>query len=238
MNHNPQIHPVQIQILVALLFNPHATYSELMTQTGLSSDHFNFHLQSLVKQGYVAKNHKSAYTLTTIGKEHANQLDTENNTVERQPKSAILLTIVRQSDRGLELLVQQRLKQPFYGFWGKPTGKIRWGETVIQTAQRELLEETGLTCANPSIISVYHKIDRDKDTNEILEDKIFFEALCLNPEGELLEDFEGGKNKFVTQAEIPHLGKLFEGLDKPIQDKVDHSLSFTERSHYYSEDEY
>ena len=44
-----------------------------------------------------------------------------------------------------KFLAQQRLKQPFYGFWGRPTGKVGWGETILETAARELMEETGLT---------------------------------------------------------------------------------------------
>ena len=238
MAHQVDIHPTQIRILISLLFVPHASYSDLMKQTDLESDHFNFHLQSLVKQGFISKNTAAAYALTTAGKEHANKLDTEANTIERQPKVTVLLNILRQSDRGLELLVQQRLKQPFYGFWGIPTGKIRWGETVIQTAQRELFEETGLTCEDPRFYGIHHKIDYSQETGELLEDKIFFEVLCLNPQGALIEEFPGGQNRFVTQDEVKGLGKLFSGVDRPFEERLHSDFHAEEKAYYYTSEEY
>lgn len=238
MPHQIEIHPAQIQILISLLFVPQASYSEIMKKTGMESDHFNFHLQSLVKLGYIVKNTSNAYTLTVSGKEHANKLDTEANTIERQPKVTVLLNILRQSDRGLELLVQQRLKQPFYGFWGIPTGKIRWGETIIQTAQRELFEETGLTCHDPQFYGILHKIDYSEETGELLEDKIFFEVLCLNPEGDLVEEFPGGQNRFVTQDEVEGLGKLFVGIDQPFEDRLHPEFRAKEKAYYYTKEEY
>lgn len=238
MAHQLEIHPAQVQILKSLLFVTESSYSELMRSTGLESDHFNFHLQSLVKLGYIAKSPSNAYTLTTMGKEHANKLDTDANTIERQPKVTVLLNVLRESERGLELLVQQRLKQPFYGFWGIPTGKIRWGETIIQTAQRELFEETGLTCDDPKFYGVHHKIDYNQDTGELLEDKIFFEVLCFNPEGNLIEQFPGGQNRFVTQDEVTTVGKLFVGVDKPFEDRLHQEFRATEKAYYYTSEEY
>ncbi len=113
--------------------------------------------------------------------------------MERQTKTAALLVIVRDNDGEMEVLVQERLKQPFFGFWGRPTGKIRWGETIVEGAQRELLEETGLT-ADCEIKGIYHKIDKQTESGELLEDKIFYAVLCTNTQGELIEAFEGGRN--------------------------------------------
>lgn len=56
--------------------------------TGLASDHFNFHITRLIDLGYVEKVKKGLYTLTQKGKEYSNKLDTDTNTVERQPKSS------------------------------------------------------------------------------------------------------------------------------------------------------
>src|SRR5690606_3075989 len=115
MSHQPNIHPVQIRILKVLLFTIEASYADIQKQSGLESDHFNFHLKKLVELGYVAKAGPK-YTLTAVGKEHASKIDTDNNTIERQPKVSIILGVIQQLDgQPDKVLVQQRLKQPFFG---------------------------------------------------------------------------------------------------------------------------
>lgn len=238
MSHEAQIHPTQTQILQELLFMPAASYSFLMKQTGLTSDHFRFHLGKLVELGYVHKNADKHYALTAKGKEHANKLDTDQGVIERQPKVAVLLNILREAEHGWQLLVQQRLKQPFYGFWGLPTGKIRWGEMITETAQRELLEETGLTCAAPRFYGVQHKIDLNKTTAELFEDKLFFEVLCLNPTGQLQAEFTGGRNAWVYEHQVKDLGKIFSGVDRPFKQRLHKNFAVSEKYFYYSPDEY
>jgi 8-oxo-dGTP pyrophosphatase MutT (NUDIX family) len=238
MAHEAHIHPAQTQILQELLFVPSETYSRLMKQTGLTSDHFSFHLKKLVELGYIQKTTNKQYALTPKGKEHANKLDTDRGVIERQPKVAVLLNLLRETDDGWQLLIQQRLKQPFYGFWCLPSGKIRWGETIIETAQRELMEETGLTCDNPRLYGVQHKIDMHESTGELLEDKIFFEVLCLNPSGDLQEQFTGGLNRWVYQHEIKTIGKYFSGIEQPFKKRLHKNFKTVEKYYYYKSDEY
>ncbi len=45
---------------------------------------------------------------------------------------------------GMVLLVE-RGKPPHKGEWAIPGGKLQWGETLQQGAEREILEETGIT---------------------------------------------------------------------------------------------
>src|SRR5690349_5941121 len=96
MSHEVNIHPVQSSILRELLFHPQAGYAKLQAPTQLSSDHFSFHIARLVEIGLVEKVTRGQYRLTPRGKEYANRLDTDNNTVERQPKSAVILAIERE----------------------------------------------------------------------------------------------------------------------------------------------
>jgi 8-oxo-dGTP pyrophosphatase MutT (NUDIX family) len=198
-----------------LLFLPAAGFAELQKPTGLSSDHFTFHINRLKELGLVEREARGKYRLTARGKEYANRLDTDNNTVERQPKSAVLLAIERQRGGKTEYLFQERLKQPYYGFWGLPSGKIRWGETVLDTAARELMEETGLT-ADREICGLYHELVYKSETGEQLEDKLFFVVKCTNPQGNMLEEFEGGRNKWMSEDTARKQPKIFNSFDEEL----------------------
>lgn len=197
MSHEIKPHVAQTAILRELLFQPSATYACLQKPTGLTSDHFAFHVARLVELGMVEKLSRGTYRLTPNGKEYANRLDTDNSIVERQPKSAVILAVERTRGGAREFVFQERLKNPYYGFWGLATGKIRWGETIEETAGRELLEETGLQ-ADWRIAGVYHEHVIHSESGDYIEDKIFFVAHGTNPQGELLADFEGGHNEWLT----------------------------------------
>lgn len=47
--------------------------------------------------------------------------------------------------RGDEVLLAQRGKAHGRGFWSLPGGRVEAGETTLEAAARELLEETGVT---------------------------------------------------------------------------------------------
>lgn len=209
------IHQAQTSILRELLFHPQAGYAKLQQPTGLTSDHFNFHIGRLVDLGLVEKVARGQYMLTTRGKEYANRLDTDNNTVERQPKTAVILAITRQHYGQQQYLFQERLKNPYFGFWGLPSGKIRWGETILEAAAREALEETGLQ-ADFRIAGVYHEHVEQEESGDSLEDKIFFVAEGTNPKGELLVDFEGGHNQWMTFEDAFKKPKKFESFKMEI----------------------
>jgi predicted transcriptional regulator len=112
MSHEVKIHEAQTSILRELLFLPTAGFAELQKPTGLTSDHFTFHINRLVELGFVERAGRGRYRLTTVGKEYANRLDTDNNTIERQPKSAVMLLVERERAGKQEFVFQQRLKHP------------------------------------------------------------------------------------------------------------------------------
>ncbi len=213
-------HPVQLEILRALLFAPSLSFSKLNT-VGLGSDHFTFHLQRLVETGYIQKN-TTGYSLTPIGKEFANRMDTFTATVEKQAKLAAKPVVVKQEHGKTLYLAQQRLKQPYFGLWGFPGGKVKWGETVQAAAQRELQEETGITT----------------DTHSLLEDKFFYVFRVENPTGTFIETQEGHRNAWLTKQELYAL-PIFAGVTEII-DIVESSspLRFIEHDYFYDPSQY
>lgn len=204
-----EIHKAQAQILKILLFRKEARFRDLRNVTGLTSDHFTFHLKQLLEAGLIDKI-KTGYELTIKGKEFANRLDTETVQIERQAKIGVAVVGIKMEGKVKKYLIQQRLKQPYYGYHGVITGKIRWGETIEQTAKREFIEEAGLT-GQFKLLAVKHKMDYSEG-KELLEDKFFFVFKVEEVTGKLKHKFEGGRNMWLTQEEIKKLPKRFPDL--------------------------
>lgn len=208
-NYEAGAHQAQMKILRQLLLSEESSFTDLCKVSGLSSDHCNFHIKKLIEIGYVAHRSKSygSYVLTKAGKEYANRMDTDDNVIEKQPKLSVVLVIENEEGKHL---IQQRLKQPYYGYWGRPTGKIRWGETMIEAGARELMEETGLE-SDMQVAGFYHKIDYS-ETGELLEDKYFCVIHGVNPRGELIVDAEGHHNAWLADDELTGKDKAFSSI--------------------------
>lgn len=232
------IHPAQIEILRQLLFSKDASFSALCKETNLSSDHFNFHIKKLLDLALVTKNEKKLYSLTTEGKEYANQLDTQKRKIEKQPKSSVLLLIERKDPETGEtqFLQQQRLKQPWYEYFVYVTGKIGWGESIYETATRELEEETGLSCVDFTLIAISHERDFTLDKSKILEDKIFYVLHCKDPSGKLIQPKEA-RNIWMSKSEFCNSGKNIDGAPRFFDylDKFDGKPLFEENEYFIDE---
>jgi len=233
MSHEAKIHEAQTKILRELLFVPTVNFAGLVKITALDGDHAKFHIKRLVELGYVNKK-GSNYSLSAKGKEYANKLDTDDNTIERQPKSTTII-IIKNPKNG-KFLIQQRLKNPYYGFYTFFGGKIRWGETVPETATRETLEETGLA-VDPKDWQwrgVYHEIAHHSGSNEIVEDKIFFIMYTDKYSGELTADFESGRNAWMTLDEV-RCEKRFHSFDIEAS-AADKNIGLIERRDEYGDE--
>lgn len=224
------IHNVQVNILKVLLFNPEARFTD-MNAVGISTDHFNFHVKRLLELGLVHKKDTGMYGLTNEGKEYANRLDVDSEEIkiEKQGKVGVVIACERVTGKSKEYLIQQRLKEPFFGYHGFMTGKVKWGETVEETAQRELEEETGLS-ADLVVVMVEHRMDYS-EADVLLEDKYFFIFRGGNSTGVLKESIEGGKNMWLTKEKILALPDLFYGMKQYLDMPRSEHLIFKEVKH-------
>lgn len=231
------LHLAQTKILRELLFMPTARFAELQKASGLESDHVKFHIKQLVKLGYINKI-GNAYQLSVIGKEYANKLDTDAGVIERQPKVAVLLVVEQYNPKThmAEYLLQKRLKHPYFSFWGAPTGKVRWGETLIDAAARELEEETGLT-GTFEYRGIYHERVRHQETGEIIEDKLFQLMFCDRFSGELQVEFDGGHNAWRMLEDMMLESKKYKGFETEIAACLN-SIPLTERIYNYGDSEF
>lgn len=133
------MHNIQNSILDQLMQSETKRFSELRPKR-VDSNLFQYHLKAVIQDGLVEKV-SSGYQLSAKGMYYADRYSALLKTERPQPK-IITITIVRNS-QGLVLL-QQKLKQPFIGTYHLPAGKIHEEEAIINAAQRELAEKTGL----------------------------------------------------------------------------------------------
>lgn len=205
-----KIHEFQISILRELLFKQGARFRDL-NKVGVTNDHFTFHLNHLIKEGLVIKK-DGKYYLSDEGKEFANRMDTDALKLERQAKLGVAIHAVRQRNGKTEYLVHHRLKEPFYGWYGSHSGKIRWGETPLATAKREFLEESGLT-GKFTLKGIVHYHHFHKD-GRLLEDKYFWVYRVDNVKGKLKERVPEGENIWMTEKEYRKLKNVFATVDE------------------------
>ncbi len=200
------LHEIQASICRELLFRNGSSFSAL-NQVDIPNDHFSYHLRQLLKQGIITKkDHK--YYLTQTGKTFVSKLDIDRLVIEKQGTVSVAVTAKKVIRGQTKILIQQRLKEPFYGYYGFINGKVRFGESSKACAQRELKEETGLT-GDPQILCVYHK-RRGPNERQIKLDNFFLVYLIKQPHGKLVNTIEG-RNYWLTEDQIYKL-KIFPGF--------------------------
>lgn len=233
MSYEADAHKHQVAILRHLLLQPDAGFAELQKPMQVESDSANFHIKQLLQADYIEKT-GSRYRLTQRGKEYANRMDTDEHVIEKQPKLSVALII--ENNEG-KYLAQQRLKHPYFGYWGRPTGKISWGEKVVEAAARELLEETGLT-ASLEMKGLYHKIDTLEDSGELLEDKYFCIVYGRNPRGELVTSDEGHRNTWLSDEDLMAKDKVFATIPQLTELARGEHFGYIEKVYTYSKEDY
>ena len=220
-----EYHHIQIAILGKLLFAKRLNYAKLKP-VDMENSQFTFHLGQLIAAGLVQKDGVGIYALTLSGKNFANTIDFQNETSGHQAKLSVVLCC----KRGDEILVYKRLKNPFYGCEGFPTGKVQYGESIVEAAQRSLKTETNLE-GDASLVGIRHYRIYGQVQQELLEDKVMYVYLIDRPKGELsgnsIEEFRwinvGQKldNPLIEYLEILRMVLEF-----------DHRITFKEISHY------
>lgn len=221
-----KLHEFQLLILKNLVNRLDARFNDLLIE-GLGSEHMNYHLQKLVDLELVGKNAKTGrYTLTDFGKDYSNLLDDEVEIVEKQPKTSVLLNVVQKDAKTGEVkhLLSKRLRQPYLGKIGKLTGKVRFGETLQEAANRELYEETGLRARKVILEEVFHKVRYRGGNNgcetdlaeehAFVQDVLFYVFFMMDVYGDFIKKTPHQENLWLSRQDLKGKSNfdLFEGL--------------------------
>jgi ADP-ribose pyrophosphatase YjhB (NUDIX family) len=200
MTEEIKLHYFQKELIKKLTLLPEIRFNSLIIE-GLESEHMNYHLKKLVEIGLVNKT-RQGYTLSDAGKDFSNLLDDDLKTVEKQPKTSIIIRgIQTNADGEIEHLLCRRLRQPYFGKVGRLTGKVHFGEKLAQAAARELYEETGMTAKNFQLENIYRKI-RQREDEAYVQDVIFFTLLVTDFMGNLIVKTPFQENFWITAKEL------------------------------------
>ncbi len=187
------IHPVQAQIVLLLLSQSNQSFSQL-NKGELTNDWFSYHLRQVIKKGWVEKSGKK-YVLSSVGKKLALQVNPQEYELS-QPQRVSVLLVIQDDDN---YLIQQRLSEPFYGVWEFPTARIPFGVQAQQFAEELLKQETGII-TKLQFCGVNQKVETKNKA--FFDDKYYLVFKGLKEGGEMLLNFPGGKNFWLTKQEL------------------------------------
>lgn len=111
------------------------------------------------------------------------------------PKVAVTTLI----ERGDEVLLVRRINEPFQGLWTLPGGFVDAGEDPSEAAQRECLEETGLTVRITRLLDVIPGLEHARGAHIL----IGYAAEVVG--GELAASDDADKAAWFKRDALPEL---------------------------------
>ncbi len=152
------------------------SFHEIEQGLGIRSNMVAYHLDSMVKEGLVCKAGQK-YRLTEPGERllpHVPQLTQE----VYSPLPVILVAVLHQ-DR---LLMLQRKKRPYLGYWSLPGGRIKVGESIEEAAERIVREKTGIMTTDAQVNHLMHERVQEEGQEKYGFFLLFTQTSAVDPE--------------------------------------------------------
>lgn len=208
---------IKRKVLQKLMHNPGTNFNTLWNKEG-ESNKFAYHLKQLESIGLIEKKGDGMYYLSQEGKELALFIDGATGKNVKRPLVSLLLVLF--DDNG-NILLHERLKEPFYGYYGYPGAKVDFGETILDCAKRELFEETNLE-ADLEEVGLLNYVTYEGDSVAFHHTQ--FVIKCTNPKGILKEKDREGNYSFVSEDEF---------LDKKLFPDDPYILDWVKKDKYF-----
>jgi 8-oxo-dGTP pyrophosphatase MutT (NUDIX family) len=210
---------VQNLILAQILKGNALRYSEIKPKD-VDNDLFNYHLKFLLDKKYIKKEN-DLYYLTDFGKKYVLHLNSAGQ-LQEYFKISVVPILLRRVDGKIQILLQKRLRHPFYGdiLFGV-SGKVQPGEKVEDAAKRKLSEETGLE-SEFKFWGVHRKIRYDS-RNQLIEDTLYHVCYSFECSGDLITSNDHGVHFWYDLNDAIELGKeniTHSSYDQQIVDKI------------------
>lgn len=100
------------------------------------------------------------------------------------------------------VLLVRRAHEPLKGEWSLPGGAVEVGETLVDAAAREVLEETGLAVRVGPIVEVLDRVHRDLD-GRVEYHYVLIDYLCTPLGGMLRASSDAADARWALASELP-----------------------------------
>ncbi|MEI6887001.1 MAG: NUDIX domain-containing protein [bacterium] len=204
-------HPIQLGIIKKLMFLSVARFSDL-NDTDLTNDHFTFHIKKLISDKVIEKL-DLGYRLTPAGLLYSSNLDMESLEVPHI-KVGVKLYITRKQKGKTQVLLGERLREPFKGSVGFHTTKVRPNESVFDTAKRCLLFETGLR-GDFEYVGMEYVIERNP--NALNSSRMMNYIRVVNLKNKMVKLTEESNNMWVNLDDVSKTKNTYKGIEDDLK---------------------
>ena len=129
-----------------------------------------------------------------------NKKTTGNNGYPSQPVVAVGAIVFRNN----RVLLVRRGQPPSRDLWAIPGGRVDIGETLQQAAEREILEETGITIHAQEPVYTFDYIERDESASP----RFHYVIVDLNADyvaGEIMAGDDAAEARWIAADELGRL---------------------------------
>lgn len=221
---------VQMKILANFLKKERLSYTDGKPDE-ISNDLYKYHLGFLLSKGVIEKKNR-IYFLSEYGKRIIQNFDVHGSP-KQLFKVSVLIYLTREVDNKKQILMQTRLRQPYFGDIETVSGKINPGELIEKAAKRKLTEETGLS-ANIRLMGIIRKI-RINNKNKVFEDTFYHACLAKNPVGILIPENEFGNNFWVDIKKAKQMVEKNKTYGKYTKKMIDYATGQKPKFFYLTE---
>jgi ADP-ribose pyrophosphatase len=102
------------------------------------------------------------------------------------------------------VLLVQRGKSPALGQWAIPGGSVKLGETLRRAAEREIMEETGITIHAEAPIYQFESIEKD-NTGQVRFHFVIIDVAATYIGGDIRPGDDAADARWVSSAELKDL---------------------------------
>lgn len=162
MQNRPELHHIQRGILLSLATYSPQRFTELQPPR-IPNNTFSYHLKRLVDTGYITSTNKGY-----IATRKALKLIGFGASQRQQSTSPTVITMLYVTNDEGEVLLLNRNKRPFQGWYGLPSGTVHVGESIDEAAKRELREKANIASTHTlKKLGVLDFQYREEETDDI-----------------------------------------------------------------------